>query len=85
MSGRKIIASNSVYKATCDAPSHRLLPVDVLSLNHWRASQDELPWYSPKQAHSKSSDIVYDCVATINSGPGEWMYELQVILCSRRV
>ena len=72
---RCIITSHSVFDEERFAPTHRLVPVDVLSFGTG-------PCPSPKakeMAPRPESEIVYECVEAIARQEDEWMYQLQVL------
>ena len=68
---RTIMANAEVWRHILDAPSHRLVPVDVLDLS------DSSGPPKPNVPRTKG-EIVYECVQAISAGtPDEWMYQLQ--------
>ena len=78
--GRCIVTNAEVFAAVQNAPKHRLVPVDVLSLGtraHPRRGSFGYPTKGPADV-TLSSELVYECVATVEAREDEWMYQLQV-------
>ena len=86
MFGRCIITNADVFAATANEGKHRLVPVDVLSLAMRTAQEKSLDLgltRTPKgdtrvPMRGLDSEIVYECVASVDVKEDEWMYQLQV-------
>ena len=69
--GRCIVANARAFALAASAPQHRLLPVDVLATAPDAAGPDGRARGEP------GSEVVYECVAALQTSEDEWMYQLQ--------
>ena len=70
-----IIVNAGIWTATCDAPQHRLLPVDVVDFTET----------NPSSRGPSHTEVVFECISCLAPAEDEWMYQLMDVQAENQV